>query len=388
MAKRRKRRTPGTGSTTKEANGTWTARYPKLGGGYHVRRGFDSRSAAEAWCNSLVDLNEAKHDVEQSLRTVRERVNAWINREKVEREWKAKMLADVIFKLSYVGPHLGDMAMGDVMPDHVDHMFLKLSKDLAQTTVKQIRNYLYQVFEDARLRRHITYNPVIKPQRRKRPKQKEAERLSIPQAARLLIGVEDAFWALAWWLLMCCGLRSGEICGLRRVDVDLDACVLYIRQAAPEIRGKTQIDTPKNDKIRDVPFPRALVPALRLHLGALTKRAAKGVKRGTWQEHGLIFPGRNGRPTNPIAVRHALKRLTDALKLPPVTTHMLRHTSAGLLRTQGCPLDIVGGILGHAPMGISGHYAPPPVSEMRPWVELLYRELSGEVERQRAAIEK
>lgn len=388
MAKRRKRRTPGTGTTTKEANGTWTARYPKLGGGYHVKRGFGTRAAAEDWCNSLVTLKEEKHDVAQSLQLVKDRINTWIDRANTEREWKAKSLADVRFKMGYVKAYLGDKAMGDVMPDHVDHMMSELSQSLAPNTIKQIRNYLHQVFEDARQRRHITYNPVLKPQRRKRPKQKEPERLSIPQSATLLIGAADTFLALAWWLLMCCGLRSGEICGLRRVDVDLELCVLYIRQAAPEVRGKTQIDTPKNDKIRNVPFPRALVPSLRLHLEALTKRAAKGVKRGTWQEHGLIFPGRNGRPTNPIAVRHTLKRLTDALRLPPVTTHMLRHTAAGLLRAQGCPLDLVGGILGHAPMGISGHYAPPPVSEMRPWVELLYRELSGEVERQRAALDK
>lgn len=387
MAKR-KRRSPGTGAASKETNGTWTARFPNLGGGYHVRRGFSTRAAAEKWCDSLLQLRDGKHDVAQSLNSVDDRIEAWIKKENIEREWKIKTLTDVQWKLGYVKPYLGDKAMGDVMPDHVDHMLTELAKDLKPNTIRQIRNYLYQVFDDACQRRHITYNPVLKPQRRKRPKQKPPQRLSIPQAALLLIAAEAAFYGLVWWLLMCCGLRSGEICGLRRVDIDFDNCILKIRQASPEVRGKSHIDTPKNDKIRDVPFPRALAPALRLHLAALTKRAAAGMKRGTWQEHGLVFPGRSGKPTNPIAIRHILKRLTDATRLPPVTTHMLRHTSGGFLRTAGCPLDIVGAILGHAPMGISGHYAPPPVSEMRPWVERIYQEMSGEVQKARKAVDK
>jgi integrase len=382
---RRRRRSPGTGTATKEANGTWTARFPRIGGGYHVRRGFRTRQAAEGWCDSLVAARDEKRDVGQGLTHVNERITAWIARENTEREWKAKTLADVEFKLGYVRPHIGKMSMGDVLPDHIDRMLDQLGRDLAPNTIRQIRNYLYQVFEDARARRYIAYNPVLKPQRRKRPKQKEAQRLSPSQVAVLLIAAELSFYAVAWWLLVCCGLRSGEICGLRRVDMDLDSCVLHIRQESTDLRGKPHLDSPKNDKIRDVPFPRALAPLLRRHLQTLTERAAQGLKRGTWQEHGLVFPGRSGKPMNPTSVRHMLKKLTDATKLPPVTTHMLRHTAGGLLKTAGCPYDVIGAILGHAPLGVTGHYAPPPVSTMRPWVEHVYQELAGERDNAREA---
>lgn len=382
MAKRR-RRSPGTGIANKEKNGTWTARFPKLEGGYHARRGFSTRAAAEDWCDSLLKLRDDKHDVKQSLRYLNDRIDAWIKRENVERSWKAKMLADVQFKLGYVKPYLGAMAMGDVLPDHVDHMLTELAEDLKPNTIRQIRNYLYQVFDDACQRRHIAFNPVLKPRRRKRPKQKEAERLSVSQTAILVDAGETFMYGLIWWLLVCCGLRSGEICGLRRVDVDLETCTLSIRQAAPEVRGKTQIDLPKNDKFRDVPFPRAMVPYLQAHMDMLTKRAARAMREGRWQEHGLIFPGRGGKPMNPTSVRHALKRLTDSVRLPPVTTHMLRHTAGGLLRDAECPQDVIGALFGHEPTNITGHYAPPSVNVMRPWVEKIYRELSREVARQR-----
>lgn len=385
MAKR-KRRTPGTGAAIKEANGTWTARFPRLGGGYHVRRGFGSRALAEAWCDSLVALRDKKHSVGQSLKSVNDQITAWIGRESVERLWKAKMLADVEFKLGYVRPYLGGQAVGDVLPDDVDSMLYELGRDLAPTTIRQIRNYLFQVFEDARQRRYIAYNPVLKPARRKRPKQKPPTRLSPSQAAVLLIAAEREFYVLAWWFILCCGLRSGEVCGLRWADVDLANCILSVRQESTDLKGKPHIDTPKNDKTRDVPFPRALIPFVRLHLQRLTKRAERGLARGTWQDHGLVFPGKSGRPMSTTSLRHALKDLTDATRLPPVTTHMLRHTAGGLLKAASCPYDVLGAILGHAPPGVTGHYAPPPVSEMRPWVELVWRELAGAVEEKRREI--
>lgn len=382
MARRKKpeRRAPGSGAPYRAKNGTWTARYPKREGGYHVRRGFHTRTDAEAWCNSLEQLRVDKHDVTSSLRSVSNTIDAWAQRAATEREWKAKTRADVEFKLGYPKAYIGTMSVGDVFPDHIDQMLNELSKDLAPTTIRQIRNYLFQVFDDARQRRHISYNPVLKPQRRKRLKQKPPTRLSIPQTATLLVAAESSFYALAWWFLACCGLRSGEVLGLRRSDIDLDDCVLHIRQESTDLRGKAFLDLPKNDKTRDVPFPKALRSLIQAHLDRLTLRAALGVKRGTWKEHGLVFPGKSGKPMSTTSLRHALKELTTIIALPPITTHMLRHTAGGLLKAASCPYDVLGAILGHTPPGVTGHYAPPPVSEMRPWIEKIYRELAREVQ--------
>jgi integrase len=74
--------------------------------------------------------------------------------------------------------------------------------------------------------------------------------------------------------------------------------------------------------------------------------------------------------------------LTDACKLPPVTTHMLRHTAGKFYTDLQAPTNITGAVLGHTP-NITGHYAPPDADAMRPWTEQVYRSLSGEVDRQR-----
>jgi integrase len=216
MAKRRKRRRPGTGYAQPAADKkTWIAFFPKIGGGYHVRRGFDTRAAAEAWLDSLLKRQESKEDIASGQMRLDVWMDRWKERAAKDRQWKAKMLADVEFKLGYVKPFLGSAVLADVLPDHVDQMMDTLARDLAETTVRQIRNYLYQVFQAAVARRYITYNPVIKPERRKRPKQKEPQRLSAPQAALLVRAAASSFYALAWWLVVTLGMRAGEICGLR-----------------------------------------------------------------------------------------------------------------------------------------------------------------------------
>ncbi len=306
-------------------------------------------------------------------------IDRWVERSARERQWKAKMLADVEFKLGYTKPYLRGRVLADILPDHIDAMIDELARDLAENTIRQIRNYLFQVFESAVKRRYIVYNPVIKPERRKRARQKEPERLSAPMGAVLLHGATDTLYALAWWLIMCCGLRAGEVCGLRRSDIDFDPAVLHVNQEYTSLKGHTHQDLPKNDKIRTIPFPRPLIPLLRLHFADLTRRAARGMRAGTWQEHQLVFPGKSGRPMNPSSLRQMLRRLTEATKLPPITTHNLRHTCGGLLHTLGTPQDIIGGILGHGPRTITGHYAPPSIETMRPWIESVYQMLSREV---------
>lgn len=374
--KKRERRKPGTGYASQARNKTWTAFYPKLGGGQHARRGFDTRAAAEAWLDSLVVQSHAKGDVAGGQQSTDAWIDIWAARAAKEREWKAKMIADVAWKLGYVKPYLGSRALVDVLPDHVDAMLDELRKSLAETTIRQIRNYLWQVFEEARERRYITYNPVLKPKRRKKAKQKEPQRLSVAESARLVGVAESSFYRLAWWLVLTLGLRAGEVCGLRWRDVDLERAEIYIQVAIAELRGKSHHDTPKNDKKRKVAFARALVPLFVAQRQAVQRRAAQGTKKGYWRENDLVFPGRGGRPMNPIALRHQLHDLTDAAQLPAVTTHMLRHTAGKFYTDIGADERMIGAILGHAPT-ITGHYAPPDPDAQRPWVEQVYTRLAS-----------
>lgn len=384
MAKRRKkqRRTPGSGYITKTASGKHKACYPKSPGpGYHIRT-FGTRPEAEEWLAGLAKAETERYDVSGGRQLLRTWIVTWLALRATEQPpLKAKTLHDYDYKLGFLIALLGDMALADILPDHVDAAMLKIAKALAPTTAGQIRNLAIQVFDEALRRRYVQYNAAAlgKPRRRRATVKKVPRRLSAPLAARLLAVTAAHATALAWWLVLCLGLREGEVLGLRRCDLDLDAGTLSVRQQVTGLAGKRHIDTPKSlASVRTLPIPRALLPAFRL---LVAERA----------EAGYLFPGRNGEPMHPTTFLHLLrhKRFKDkpaegfylAAGLPDgVTIHHLRHTAGQLLTDAGTPEHIIAAILGHTASTITRHYAPPTVDAMRPYVDDVQRRLAGELE--------
>jgi integrase len=88
----------------------------------------------------------------------------------------------------------------------------------------------------------------------------DIEVLTVDQLNRYLAAVPEARRVpllLAGW----CGLRSGEVRGLRVRDLDLDAGVVHIRQAVVRLKGQLLIGPPKtNAGIRSVAIPPHLLP--------------------------------------------------------------------------------------------------------------------------------
>lgn len=388
MARRKRRRRPGSGYIRPLPNGRAQAHYPKPGGGYLVKR-CDTPAAAEAWLAELGKQAAEELNIPGGQQTLDRWLNKWLALIESDDDApiKARTEADYHFKLRYVMDLIGDARLADLTTDQVDAALRTIRKALAATTAHQIRNLLWRALDEATARGYIRRNPVPRPRRRRRakgPNDRQVTRLDAAQA-RALLTAARSFYAPAWWLILCLGLRAGEVLGLRRCDLDLAAGTVTVAQQVTDLRGKPTITTPKTEtSCRVLPLPRAIARMLAAHLDALTTRAARGVRAGTWQEHSLIFPGRSGKPMNPTSLRHMLKDLTDAAGLPAATVHHLRHTAAGLLRRAGADDALIGAILGHAPSTITGHYARPDLETLRPWVERVAALLASTADEQTA----
>lgn len=59
-------------------------------------------------------------------------------------------------------------------------------------------------------------------------------------------------------VLAYCGLRFGELAGLRVRDVDLMRCRLTVAWNTTEVAGRMVVDTPKGHRRRSVPIPAVL----------------------------------------------------------------------------------------------------------------------------------
>jgi site-specific recombinase XerD len=68
--------------------------------------------------------------------------------------------------------------------------------------------------------------------------------------------------------------------------------------------------------------------------------------------------------TSPGTLKHVCRSLSYVTDIP-FTSHMLRHTFARMLRRAGVPREVIGALLGHAPLGVTdGRYAPVEMDEM------------------------
>lgn len=375
-----KRRTPGSGYTRQEKNSTWTALYPKHpASGYHVKRGFASEAAAARWLAELNARKAARYDIaggEQSLETL---IDRWLDRqeERVKAgKLKQRTWNDYDFKLGYARDLLGSRRISDLMPDHIDDAMSMISKALAETTTRQIRALLHRILEDARQRRYIESNPVIV-ERGIAAARQEPKRLNVTETRAVLRAAAGSFYELAWWLIFTLGLRAGEVCGLRRSDIDLDARTVRVEETVSDLRGKPVRSTPKTkNSTRLLPLPRDLMPMVRDHLAWLDRRAAEGLRRGQWQSSARLFPGRGGRPFNTTSLYHQLQRLCGQARVVRTKVHDARHTAAKFYADVGAPDAVLKPLLGHS-VGITGHYAAVDAEAMRPWAEQVYGALVG-----------
>ncbi|MFI0371008.1 tyrosine recombinase XerC [Actinomadura sp. 1N219] len=136
-------------------------------------------------------------------------------------------------------------------------------------------------------------------------------------------------------------LRWGEVVALRRMDLDLTAGTVTVRQAQVELdTGELIIGPPKSRAgLRTVALPQAIIPDLRRHLGKLT-----GAK-----DDALIFTGKRGGVLRRANFRRATKWGETVAKLgvPDLHFHDLRHTGNTFAAESGATLRDLMERMGH-----------------------------------------
>lgn len=154
--------------------------------------------------------------------------------------------------------------------------------------------------------------------------------LTVDQARQLLASSAEAKdpYYVAWLLMMCCGLRRGEMLALRWSDIDEARKELHIVRQKIDIEGQTLITRPKSaHSVRDIPLADDLLSVLRLQ-----PRPHDDILHGVTRK---MFAD-------------ALERALYRADLPRVTLHGLRHTMASVAAEDGVQVKILQSLMGHA----------------------------------------
>lgn len=142
-------------------------------------------------------------------------------------------------------------------------------------------------------------------------------------------------------LVALCGLRRGDVVGLRWCDVDLRHGQLTIRRQVRQIGGRIDIAPPKSEASNRVVYlDHTTVTVLRRLKADHAARSGEPV--------GYLFPGHGDQPLSPNWITHLFRTLNDDSGLPPIRLHDLRHGAASLSLAAGNDLKTVQAMLGHA----------------------------------------
>jgi len=179
---------------------------------------------------------------------------------------------------------------------------------------------------------------------------------SVDEARRFLDAARANALYAAFLLLLLCGLRRGEVLGLRWRDIDLEADEIHIRQQLQRVgRVLVQGEVKTNAGRRDLPLLCFIRAALLAHGNrqkvARDAAGADWVSTSTSDE--LIFTTSSGRPIEPRNFVRSFWRICMQYGIRVIKLHHVRHTAATLLKNLGVPARDAQLILGHSQISVT-----------------------------------
>ncbi|WP_232075823.1 site-specific integrase [Phytohabitans suffuscus] len=148
-----------------------------------------------------------------------------------------------------------------------------------------------------------------------------------------------------WWVALLCGLRRGELAGLRWCDIDLEERTLTVAEQTICVAGHVHRMPPKSlTSQRTIVLDDATAAVLQYH------RDRQDQESFTWRHdsQGHVFTCIAGQPMRPSTMSHQFLKAIRASGLPPVRLHDLRHCAATMAFAANADLKYVQERLGHS----------------------------------------
>jgi integrase len=242
-------------------------------------------------------------------------------------------------------PALGRLKLKALTPAHARSLYReKLDCELSPRTVQYIHVTLHKALKQAVMDGLIPRNiadAVKAPQAHKI----EVTPLTPAEVKVLLSAASGDRLETLYITAIHTGLRRSELLGLKWTDIDLDARTLSVQRSLD--RDGTFNPPKRNKSRRSVKLTAQAAEALKGH------RARQNEERlqlgSLWEDWGLVFPNRSGKPMNADYLYHrGFRPLLERAELSGFTFHSLRHTCATLLLSKNVNPKIVSEMLGHA----------------------------------------
>jgi integrase len=349
--KRRGRRGNGEGTIVKRADGRFMA-VASLGweDGRRIRKCVYGKTRHEVakQLNKHIDDHNSGRPVPTSGQTVARFLTSWLESTKHSVAPRTYEKYESVVRLHLI-PGLGKHRLERLQVDHVQALLnRKLEGGLSRGSVRHMKITLSIALNHAMGTRAIGWN-AAKVAKAPKKDERQVEALSPDEVARIRKAAVEGRLEALLELEFGLGLRRGEVLALTWNDISLDADppVLHVRRSLQRAEGKLQLMPTKTKgsmrKIDDLPV--AVVNALR------KRRAQQAQQRLTagaeWKDTNLIFTTETGGALEPRNVLRSYHALLARAGVDRKSIHMLRHTVASMLLSDGVSVLEVSHLLGH-----------------------------------------
>jgi integrase len=362
-------RANGAGSVYQEKNGRWIAALtltPDASGKRRVkRRVAKSKSLANKALMELIVEHSRRTLTIRSNETVTEFSDRWLNEILPLRGLKPSTLSNYQQMIHYyIQPGLGTKRLSDLKSQHVLNLVNSLKeRGLSTNTTRRARSILHNMLETAVEEDLLPKNPVVRTSFIKKSVgeetrvQKSYSTSEVNQALQILKG---SAYEGPFRLMVCLGLRIGEVIALRWDQVEIEDKQLWIVRTEAHIAKLLGDDswtvervagTTKSNRKRMLHLTADQVEFLEKHRKAQGR--AKFSHGAGWNPEGYVFVTENGTPFAANNIRSGLKRILTKNGLRWIRLHDLRHTAGFLAVEAGVGIEDVQDMLGHASIQIT-----------------------------------
>lgn len=368
-------------SIKKRPNGKWRARYRDQDGREHARH-FTRKVDAQRWLDEVTaDVLTGRYvDPRAGKVTLQAYAEQWLDAQTFEETSRQSVTPRLT---GHILPHLGHVELANLRPSAVQAWLRRLQSDgLSPTYVGQILTTLSAILsaavEDGRLGANPCDASSVKAPTVERRK-------IVPwtvEKVRAIIASHDARWSAMPTVAAGCGLRQGEVLGLRVEDVDFLRRRLLVRRQVRLIKGHPVYALPKGGKERTVPLPDVVAFALSEHMRAYPATPVELPWRdrsGETVAPELLFTkdgaAVNRNEHNRTVWRPALEAVGIAAGRD-TGMHALRHHFASVLLDAGVSIRALADYLGHSDPGFTlrtyAHMMPASEDRARSAIDAAY----------------
>ena len=329
------------GTVRRLMSGRWQARYwdDTVGKQRSAPETFPTRRDASRWLALLESGRVAAGVVEP--RKSPDRLDAYAARWIENRPIRPRTVELYRLQLRlHIAPYLGDHKVAKLQPAHIREWHATLSREsgLHPTTVAKVYRLLRSILNTAVEDELLDANPC-RIRNGGREQSKERPIPDVGQVKTMADAMPDHLAATVWVAALG-GLRKGEILGLARRHIDLEATTITVERALQEITGQgpTLVEPKTQSSNRTIVMPTPLAAILEQHL----------MDHVESDPDDLLFTNSQGRAIRATVWSNAWQQMRDQTGYRTVRLHDLRHLAGTLTAQAGATLRETMERLGHA----------------------------------------